>query len=163
MHSLQTPRLYLRSLQPEDASFILELLNSEGWLHNIGDRKLRNEEQAGAYIQKILHDPYTCYWVFEESKQKQTMGIVSFIKRAEQEFHDIGFAILPEYEGRGFAHEATQAVMEVIKKEGKHSAILGIALKSNLPSIRLLQKLGFQPLDEYEKEGEHFIHLKWVL
>jgi RimJ/RimL family protein N-acetyltransferase len=50
-HILETERLHLRELSLEDAGFIVELLNTEGWLTFIGDRNVRTEKQAERYLQ----------------------------------------------------------------------------------------------------------------
>ena len=47
---IQTPRLTLRELTPNDAPFMLELLNSPGWLTYIGDRKVHNLLDARQYL-----------------------------------------------------------------------------------------------------------------
>ena len=50
-HILETDRLFIRELKLTDFQFILELLNSPGWLQYIGDRGVNNEEQAKLYLQ----------------------------------------------------------------------------------------------------------------
>nr|QQZ48987.1 hypothetical protein JKL49_17315 [Phenylobacterium glaciei] len=47
---LETERLFLRHLTPDDDAFILELLNEPGFLENIGDRKVRTLEDARRYV-----------------------------------------------------------------------------------------------------------------
>jgi hypothetical protein len=47
---LQTERLYLRALNLEDAAFILELVNSPGWLKYIGYRNINTIEDAQNYL-----------------------------------------------------------------------------------------------------------------
>ena len=46
----RTARLVLRELGPDDAAFIVALLNDPDGLRNIGDRKVRTEEDARAYL-----------------------------------------------------------------------------------------------------------------
>jgi len=46
----ETERLLLKPTQLEDASFIFELLNSPGWLENIGNRNIGSLEEAKEYI-----------------------------------------------------------------------------------------------------------------
>lgn len=43
---IKTKRLNIRPLTSADNQFILELLNSKGWLDNIGDREVRTTIQA---------------------------------------------------------------------------------------------------------------------
>ena len=51
---IETDRLLIRPLSIVDDDFILELVNSEGWLRFIGDREVGSIEDARAYIQKYL-------------------------------------------------------------------------------------------------------------
>jgi RimJ/RimL family protein N-acetyltransferase len=48
---LQTNRLILRQFTTDDAAFIVELLNSPGWIQYIGDRNIKTEEQAKVYLE----------------------------------------------------------------------------------------------------------------
>ena len=51
---LETDRLLIRPIAASDSGFILELVNSAGWLQFIGDRNIRNTEDAKNYIRKII-------------------------------------------------------------------------------------------------------------
>ena len=57
---------------------------------------------------------------------------------------DIGFAFLPEYGRQGYAHEAASCLMKAAKTDFGLKRILGITDERNLPSQRLLEKLGLQ-------------------
>ena len=46
MLPLETERLLLRPFTTDDAPFILTLLNEPSFLQNIGDKKVRNLEDA---------------------------------------------------------------------------------------------------------------------
>ena len=49
--TFQTERLLLRPTSGEDALFIYELFNTPRWLQFIGERDVKSEEAARAYIQ----------------------------------------------------------------------------------------------------------------
>ena len=95
---MSTERLYLESLTFHDNEFILELVNSKGWLKFIGDRNIKSLSDSSTYIQKILDNPNTIYWVVKIKNSKTNIGIITFIKRDYLEHHDIGFAFLPDYQ-----------------------------------------------------------------
>src|SRR5438552_16527336 len=104
MLTLQTSRLTIRKFTPDDAEFVFALLNSPGWLQFIGNRDIDSIETAKAYIQdKIIANyiegmgAYAC--ILKESGQP--VGLVSFYKRDFLDYPDVGFAFLPEYEGKG--------------------------------------------------------------
>ena len=50
----ETERLTIRPLIVQDAEFIVELLNTEGWIEFIGDRNVKDVKSAKDYINKIL-------------------------------------------------------------------------------------------------------------
>ena len=58
MTVLETNRLIIRRLSPDDAEFIFQLLNEPSWLRFIGDKGVRTVEDARAYI---LNGPVEMY------------------------------------------------------------------------------------------------------
>ncbi len=58
MTVLETERLFLRRITVDDAHFILALLNEPSFLRYIGDKKVRNREDARQYI---LNGPVASY------------------------------------------------------------------------------------------------------
>ncbi len=46
----ETGRLILSKIAVDDAAFILELMNTPGWIKYIGDRNIKTVEQAATYI-----------------------------------------------------------------------------------------------------------------
>jgi RimJ/RimL family protein N-acetyltransferase len=156
---LQTNRLLLRELVPGDTAFLIALLNSPGWLRYIGDRNVRTEEQAQAYLEDRLLRSYRengfGLYVVQHLENGQALGMCGIIKREGLEQPDIGFAFLPEYTGQGYAFEAASAVMEYAKNTLHLSTILAIVLPENLASIRLLEKLGMRQDGPFCLPGEH--------
>ena len=145
---IETERLLIRPINPSDKRFILELLNTQGWLQFIGDRNVRDEIDAEKYIQNILDNKKFFYSVFERIDDKQPVGIITFLYRDNQQFPDIGFAMLPEFDNKGYAIEATKKYLEVITNEKKINKVIAITLPDNSKSIKLLERLGLK----YENE-----------
>lgn len=145
---ITTPRLLLEPLSLKEIPFIFELLNSEGWIKFIGTRNIQSQEDAAKYIQKILDNPDCLYLVFRLKESGQPVGLITLIKREYLEHHDIGFALLPGFERKGYSFEASKQVVQELISSGLHTKILAITMKDNYKSIRLLEKLGL----EFEKE-----------
>ena len=55
---LETERLRLRYFTLDDTEFIIRLLNSPGWLQYIGDRNVRDKEQAENYLRNGAFKSY---------------------------------------------------------------------------------------------------------
>ena len=51
MNILETERLVLRKFTLDDTAFIIELLNSEGWIKYIGEKNVRTNDQAREYLE----------------------------------------------------------------------------------------------------------------
>ena len=138
-----TPRLVLSALTLDHAAFIEKLLNSPGWLQFIGDRNVRSEAEAYAYINMINKNPSITYWTVSLPDNPAPIGVISLIQREYLEFPDIGFAFLPEFSGQGYAYEAASAVLDHLRTGSNYSQVYAAALPVNTASIKLLIKLGF--------------------
>lgn len=143
---IQTSRLILRELTIDDAPFMLELLNSPGWLTYIGDRDVHNVEDAKKYITERNIPSYQKYnFGFYAVVRLEDQAVIGTCGMAQRDFlddPDIGFAFLPQYTGKGYALEAAQAVMNYAQQELGIKNILAFTLPINEPSIRLLEKIG---------------------
>ncbi len=154
-----TQRLFINPIDINDSEFILKLLNSKGWLENIGDRNIKKKEDAEKYILKILNNPNFYYFVISLKETKKPIGIITYLQRENYEFPDIGFAILPEYERNGYIFEASNEYLTIISQKIK--SIIGITLPNNLGSINLLKKLGFNFLENKTENDQEFnVYLK---
>lgn len=143
MTRIDTIRLFMTKLTDKDAPFILELINSEGWKKFIGERNINTLEEAEAYIKKIADSQNITYWVIYRKADHSAIGIITFIKREHLAHHDIGFALLPQFTGQGYAMEACQPILHIVHKTFSLKSILATVKPENTSSIRLLEKLGF--------------------
>lgn len=148
MKILETERLILRQLTPEDAEFILELLNEPAFINNIGDRGVRTLDDARIYI---LSGPMASYaqnrfglYRVELKETGEAIGICGLLKRDSLEDVDIGFAFLEKLWARGFAYESASAVMEYGRGVLKLPRIVAITSPDNEGSIRVLAKIGLR-------------------
>lgn len=147
MSVLQTERLTLRELTPEDAPFILELLNEEGFLRYIGDKGVRELNDARSYIERGPMDSYsrngfglyaTCL------KAGTAIGICGLVKRDTLPDPDLGFAFLSRYGSQGYAVESARAVMDLGRQQLKLARIVAITSPENTRSIAVLEKVGLK-------------------
>lgn len=152
---LSTARLILRPVNLLDNRFMLQLVNTPGWLRYIGDRKIHSLAHAEAYIQRILDNPRFFYLVIEEKSGGAPVGIVTYLHRQDADAPDIGFALLPLYEGKGYACEACRAYLDALASSGgAPQKIIGITQVKNIRSVKLLQQLGLKFSGTLEKDDE---------
>ncbi len=156
-----TERLEIREYTLLDVPFIYELMNSEGWLKNIGDRNIKTIEDAEAYLLKNYLSSYEKHGFgpfLVSLKDGTPLGSAGLYKRENLEHPDVGFAFLSEFANKGYAFEASKAVMEYASKKLGLKTIVGITLAENLSSIKLLKKLGLSEIGIYNFEnGEELL------
>lgn len=143
-----TQRLIIRAITLEDDNFIVKLLNMPSWLQFIGDRNVRTAADARQYIRS---GPLRSYdengfgaWVVMSKETLEPVGMCGFFKRAYLDRPDLGFAFLPEYEGRGYAKEAVSASLDYARLKLNLHSLLAITLPRNERSVKLLERAGFR-------------------
>jgi RimJ/RimL family protein N-acetyltransferase len=148
MKVLETERLELRWLTIEDAEFILKLVNEPAWKLYIGDYGVRALEDARNYIKR---GPIAMYArvgfglnLVELKATGDPIGICGLIKRESLEDVDVGFALLREFWGKGYAFESASAVLAHGRRSFQLARIVAISSKNNHSSAKLLEKLGFR-------------------
>jgi RimJ/RimL family protein N-acetyltransferase len=144
---LETERLQLREFTREDTPFIIELLNSPGWLQYIGDRNVRAPEQALTYLENgpIMSYATNGYglWMVRLKKPSTPVGMCGILKRTELSTPDIGYALLPAFHGKGYADEIVSATLRHAHEDLNIPVLSAIVQPDNARSIHLLKKKGF--------------------
>ncbi|GAB3763525.1 GNAT family N-acetyltransferase [Spirosoma pomorum] len=155
---LETERLVLRQFTPDDAPFMLALLNSPPWLRFIGDRGVRTLEDARQYIQSEPLKSYAEFgfggYLVLLKKDDRPIGLCGLFKRDTLPDVDLGFAFLPGYEGRGYGYEVSSALLDYAQTQLKLERITAFCDPENQASIRLIEKLGLRFEKRIQFNGE---------
>lgn len=144
---IRTERLVLRPFTIDDAPFILRLVNEPSWIENIGDRHVHSIADAQAYLEngpmKNYRELGFGFWMVERLDDGSPIGMCGITQRTYLDHPDLGFALLPEYTGMGYAMEAAQATVRYARTTLGLPVLYAFALPANNRSIRLLEKLNF--------------------
>ncbi|MEK7015640.1 GNAT family N-acetyltransferase [Bacillus sp. FSL R9-9410] len=145
---LETERLTLRWLDVKDTPFILELVNDPAWIQFIGDKGIKNLEDAKKYI---LNGPVDMYnkmgfglYLVEQKEDLTPLGMCGLIKRDSLEDVDIGFAFLEKFRSKGYGYESAAAVIEYGVQKLGLKRIVAITSIDNVASGTLLEKVGLR-------------------
>ena len=147
---LETDRLRLRWFTDSDtdADFLRALLNDPGWLANIGERNVRTRRQARAWIETRHTAVYGRlgfgFWAVERKYDGALMGMCGLIKRDTLMEVDVGYALMPAFRGRGYAHEAAAACVRYAQEVLGLPEVWGITGPDNAPSAGVLQRIGLR-------------------
>ena len=153
----ETNRLLISKFTLKDAPFFLELVNSPNWIKYIGDRKTKTIKEAKeriktGHLKSYETHGFGFYKLLLKAENNKPIGTCGLIKRDSLEYVDIGFAMLPNYESLGLAHEASSEIIKLAKNVFKLDKIVAITTPDNDSSIKLLKKLGLT----YEKKVTPF-------
>lgn len=155
---LETPRLVLREFTHRDDGFVLRLLNEPSWLRFIGDRGVRNLEDARRYLDDGPRASYAAngfgLWCVVPRDGGAPIGMCGLIRRDTLPDVDVGFAFLPEAWGRGHAREAAAAVLEHARDALRLRRVLAITDPENAASIRVLERIGMRREGTIRMPGE---------
>ena len=108
--SFRSDRLIIRPTLEQDSDLIYQLMNSPKFIKYVGDRQLYSVENAEKYIQDKmlpqLHSLGYSNYSLINKKNGAKIGICGLYDRKGLDGIDIGFGILPEFEGLGYAFES---------------------------------------------------------
>ncbi len=156
---INTERLAIRNIAMADAPFMQLLTNTPGWLEFIGDREINNLQAAENYVRKLIESNDIDYRVVSIKETDELIGIITLIQRDYLNHRDFGFAFLPEFQGNGFAKEASTAVLQAIPSN--EPIVFAITMPENSSSIGLLTTLGFAYVGPVNDGGEELLLYEW--
>ena len=157
--SLLSERLIIEPLALGDSTFIRLLFNTKDWLKYIGDRNIHTLKDAEKYIEAAIANQDAAIWTMKQQDNPlKPVGIITFIRRDNLIYPDIGYALLPNGMKKGFAKEGVSKIIYELKKIKQFDKINAITLPENLSSVSLLQKLNFKFEKEIDEKHEK-LHL----
>jgi [ribosomal protein S5]-alanine N-acetyltransferase len=153
---LHTPRLLLRELREEDADSVYELRSDEKVNEFIDRPRAVNVDDGLAFILLIkrnIVEKNVFYWAMELKEDMQMAGTICLWNFSEdRKAAEIGFELLPSFQGKGLASEALEAVLHFGFEQLELQTVLAWFHRNNQASARLLSAKGFkQDQDEEEK------------
>ncbi len=155
IETIETPRLYLRSFEKEDARFAISIWNDPEMGEYLPDEAM--EEPDEDYIREIealSEDEECCYLISELKDMHVRIGTCSFMVSDNGRTYDIAYCVHRDYWGRGYATEAAKGMIDYAVKQGAKKITVRVN-KENTASNRVVEKLGFQVTGEctYKKRG----------
>lgn len=153
---LETERLLMRPLKLSDAETFFEMNNNpnvNAYLRNPIQTKTESEQ----YIQKIIQEYQKNGIARFAVILKKTNTLIGFsglkyrdkIENNHSNFYDLGYRFAEKHWHNGFATEAAAAWLEYGFKTMKLSTIHACAVSNNIGSNKVLQKVGFQFVNQY--------------
>jgi ribosomal-protein-alanine N-acetyltransferase len=152
---LETERLYLRELTIDDAENFYSLNLNDEVIKFTGDDAFKSIEEAKSFLEN--YDHYTKYnfgrWAVMHKLTNQFIGWCGLKYTKELDEYDIGFRFFKRYWNKGYATEAAKACIDLGFQKYKINIIVGRAMKENIGSIKVLEKIGLSFSKSFNFDG----------
>jgi RimJ/RimL family protein N-acetyltransferase len=157
---IETERLLIREIHPEDDQGMFELDSDPEVMRYIGKRPVQSIEESRGIIDFIRNQYATDgigRWAVIEKATNDFLGWVGFKLIHERtnnhiDFYDFGYRLIRRCWGKGIATEASIASLHFGKKELKLPDIYAMTDVNNGASRHILEKLGFRFIDTFHFE-----------
>ena len=159
---IETDRLKLNPYEKENLSDYYSLMsNPLVWTYSTNiphENILQTEQKIEAIIAKYVDNFTEFHALFEKNRNMfiGEAGILSLNRNADRCV--IGYNLLPDFWGMGYATEISIALIKYAFEELKVERVEALALKSNIASCKVLQKSGMH----LEGVLRHFAKIKGI-
>jgi RimJ/RimL family protein N-acetyltransferase len=165
--TIQTERLTIRSIEPDDEKSCFELFGDPVVMKKYADGLPYSDEKKKSRFEMWTkrwsdHDPFSAYMVFKKGEDDNLVGIIGIGHAAPGE-SELFYAASSHCWGRGYGTEMVKAVvhsliprlmMQGYKPGHKFLKKLEADVDmDNTASRRILRKVGFQPTEVIHKFG----------
>lgn len=171
--TIETERLILRSSKMEEQKRLYEILmipEVNKWYLTSSKKHANNPEhwtwetQEKFYKSKVdkADNPDVFGWSiflkkeYSNSHKEEIIGQVTAQENGNDlSIRDVGWYIDPKYQGKGYATEAAKAMIDFMFKEVEIEKIISGAVKDNIGSCKIFERLGFIKTGEVTHESEY--------
>ncbi len=151
---LETERLILKALNEDDWRKVLSFLEKGKDIFEQYEAAKAPMYYTEIYQKGVLNQEYNAtlsnryvrYYVFLKDEPRMVIGTVSCGGMSSEPFNcgTIGYKFDKDYWNRGYAREAVSCTInEIFKKLPIHRLIANV-MEDNVPSIKLLENMGFR-------------------
>ncbi len=154
---IETERLILREIVPEDLDGMFEL-DADPEVHRyLGNKPVVSKEQTIEIIKNVRQqyiDNGIARWAVIEKSSNNFIGW-SGLKLENKptnnhvNYYDIGYRFLKKYWGQGYAYESANASLQYAFHQLKVSEVFASAACDNIASNKILQKIGLQFIETF--------------
>ena len=165
---LSTSRLTLRQLTFEDENEIFAIRSNEEIAKYIGRSLYTNQIEARNFINKInsaVDKNESVYWVIAFKDDPKIIGTICLWNFSDDKFTaEVGFELLPDYQGKGIMSEALESVLNYGFNTIKLKSIEGEVDPYNEKSINLMKRYGFKLIESiHETDSEDVKNKKTIV
>jgi RimJ/RimL family protein N-acetyltransferase len=145
------PGVHLEPWGPDDLGLVEQLMGDPAMTEFLGGPE---SPEKLADRQRRYAEPGSGMFKIVDDETGEGIGSVGFWERQwrGETVYETGWSVLPAYQGRGVAVEATRQAIELARQAGRHRHVHAYPKVANVASNAICRKLGFQLLGEVDLE-----------
>lgn len=155
--TINTQRLTLRAMRPQDFDRFAEIWASPDVVSFIGGQPQTRDEAWGKFLRNAGHWQMTGFgqWAIEEHRTKQMIGQTGFFFGARgfgEDFDsraEVGWIVVPDRQGQGYGREAVQAAHDWFDRVITGPIVCQVH-PQNAVSMHLAGRMGYKPMRRIE-------------
>ena len=158
---IETTRLRLRRLRPADEPALIALDSDPAVMRYVGSPPgVRTPEETVERVrERIEADHGTGGWWVVEGKDSDTFhGVGLLLPMPDGVDVEVGYRLARRSWGQGIATETASALVDHAFSQLALPRVVAVVYPDNLPSRRVLAKLGFAPDGLREYKGARVLH-----
>lgn len=141
---ISTERLYIRPFEEKDFQQFQTLLDLWSyWQLQKNNARQFFEWHLSNYNKMDIVNGHVCFGIFLKESD-MPIGTISLNEHDDLHVPEMGYGILEDYRGKGYAKEASKAVLTWAKSYFDITSLVGTAEVSNLASQKVLEYCGFE-------------------
>lgn len=155
---LHTENLTLRRLVSDDIESFVRFMTDENAVRYMPfPPEQKTREGASSMIEWVMgsYDTKNAVFVMAITRKGDDAYIGSTGANSVEDSDAIEFfyTLLPEYWGQGYGTEAARRIVRYLFEEVNAPRVVANVFPDNIPSVRVLEKLGFQRTEQGEQDG----------
>lgn len=141
---LKTERLVIRRFCMDDATACFAFMSDDQGMDLNGCKPFHAMDDVYWEQMKLFEQREGRYVIVLQSTN-EVIGTINIFADDSRvvESKEIGYAISPKHQRNGYAFEAISAILNLLQKDLLLDMVVAGVLPENIPSIKLLEKLGF--------------------
>ncbi len=154
---LITDRLYLDEITEQDTTLIVTWRsNPEVYKYFLLPHPLEIEEHLNWFHYRYTLDENCLNWMATIKSQKERIGVFGIKKKKGRLVTvEVSYLLAPGYQGKGYAGEALEKIIEFAKNEWKAIEAVAEIHVENKESLKFATNLGFE---RFEKKGNFAVY-----
>ena len=152
---LETERTYLRELTIADAESFYRLNLDKEVVQYTGDVAFESINHAKLFLEN--YDQYAKYgigrWAVIHKETEEFLGWCGLKFTLTPYEYDIGFRFFKKHWNQGYATETAKACIEYGFNTMQVARIIGRAMKANVASVKVLEKIGLGYERDFDFDG----------